>query len=105
MRENEAIEYFYRKMECGDIKNDTEQLVYEETISVLEEIQKYRALGTVEELREAIEKQRAKKGISKKGFAIIHNERPTCGYNLFGNIPSAYCPNCGQYIDWSEVEE
>jgi len=112
MTEKEAIESItYLKEELED--NSDDMFVFttgnikalEVAKTSLEEIQQYRALGTVEELWEAREKQRAKKGISSKSFVTIHNKCPACGYNLFGNIPSTYCPNCGQHIDWSEVEK
>ncbi len=103
MTENEAKEILTlsdeMKKELPNLKK-----VYEVAVNALSEIQQYRELGTVEELREAREKQKAKKGISSKSLVSIHNECPTCGYNLFGNIPSTYCPNCGQCIDWGEEE-
>ncbi len=142
MTENEAIEIHKRAMKVYETEFGKNQIIidlYKTSIKALDEIQQYRALGmveevkcamkylslakkhgtigqvidscaeyeslgTVEELQEATEKQRAKKGISRKSFVAIHNECPTCGYNLFGNIPSTYCPNCGQKIDWSEEE-
>ncbi len=67
----------------------------------LEEIREYRALGTVEELREAMEKQRAKKPITY--LETNRADCPKCGATLrgidkpFGN----WCSKCGQAIDWS----
>lgn len=60
----------------------------------------YRAIGTPEECRVAVEKQKAKKPIftEDKKFAIC----PSCnGEGLFDN--QKYCDNCGQKILW-EVE-
>lgn len=37
MTDKEALEYFYRQMENGNIKNDTMQLAYERAIETLEE--------------------------------------------------------------------
>lgn len=75
----------------------------------LKEVQKYRKIGTVEECREAVEKQKAKnsKIIHKSG--AIHYNCPSCGLNLmeiknniqFGHIPM-YCEYCGQALRWNE---
>ncbi len=72
----------------------------------LREIQRYRALGTVEELREATEKQVQKKGknISKaeRGFTLRFCTCPVCEKRISNIEGGNYCPNCGQAIDWSE---
>lgn len=66
-------------------------------IKLFEEIQKYRAIGTVEECREAREKQRGKK--------IIHNPDgrvdedwlcPSCG--RFCSPYFKHCQHCGQSV-------
>ena len=61
MTENGAIKYFYKRMELGEVENDRQQSAYIMAIDALEKIQKYRALGAVEELRVAKEKQIPKK--------------------------------------------
>lgn len=68
-------------------------------IKALEEIQQYRALGTVEELREAKHKQ-----TPKLDFVAKIGKCPGCGnldiahrYKL-----QKYCGECGQRLDWSE---
>ena len=79
-------------------------------ISTLEEIQQYREIGTVEECREAVEKQKPKKpdyegdGYDDEGVLVYDTwicpccgERYEVGYNDY-----KYCPKCGQAIDWSE---
>lgn len=74
----------------------------EVAIEALEEIEQYRALGTVEELKEAKEKQIAKKPESKQRFAdlwlgVCHS----CTANgVYSEMD--YCDKCGQAIDWSE---
>lgn len=66
-------------------------------ISSLEEIQQYRAIGTVEECREARERQRVKD--------IIHNPDggvdedwlcPSCG--RFCSPYTKHCQHCGQAV-------
>ena len=61
MTENGAIKYFDKRMELGDVENDRQQSAYEMAVDALEEIQEYRELGAVEELRLAKEKQIPKK--------------------------------------------
>lgn len=86
----------------------------------LEEIQKYRAIGTVEELREARERQMAKKpGKKQVGRNILMSKIyycPTCNNKLYdcairngkldyvspGSRKSKFCEDCGQKLDWSE---
>ena len=76
-------------------------------IAALKEIQQYREIGTVEECRRAVEKQKAKK---PKELDTEY------GYFICGNCGGAiactddfkshkYCLNCGQAIYWEESEE
>lgn len=84
---------------------EPEDYAIEEAIKALKEVQQYREIGTVEEFREAREKQDPKnsKIIHKSG--AIHCNCPSCGLNLmeiknniqFGHIPM-YCEYCGQSI-------
>ena len=64
-------------------------------IQALEEVQQYRAIGTPEECKEAMEKQTAKK-------PIVH-QCPACG-NAVMLSDGKCCSNCGQRLDWSDVE-
>lgn len=78
-------------------------------IKALQEIQKYQAIGTVEECQEAREKQKAKKpDYEGDGYADGHlvydtwicpccEKRYEVDYDDY-----KHCPNCGQAIDWSE---
>lgn len=81
-------------------------------IEALEEIQKYRVIGTPEECQAAVEKQTARKGIRekiKKGYnrGKHHYYCPVCyekgdlrnKYNV-----GLYCSDCGQKLDWSDEE-
>ena len=65
----------------------------------LEEVQQYSQIGTVEECREAVEKQKEKKPLiyQRRKYCIV------CGEDVgryFGN----FCRHCGQHIDWSDEE-
>lgn len=85
-------------------------------VNALEEVQKYRAIGTPEECREAVDKQKAKKPIYKH---YEDNGEPPyikiscpngCRIQLYPvtdkNLAHehGYCPKCGQKIDWSDEE-
>lgn len=92
----------------------------EEAIEALKEIQQYREIGTVEECREAREKQIPKKPVCKPkpyNESVGFNEEwfcPYCGtyigYFYEGmDEPEQmeYCNECGQHIarDWSDENE
>ena len=82
-------------------------------IKALEEVQQYRAIGTVEECRAAVEKQKAKK---PKEYEDKFYGCPSCGNALLqkwekyntklmdkkNGLP--YCLGCGQKLDWSDEE-
>ena len=74
----------------------------------LEEIQKYREIGTVEECLEAVEKQKAKY-IKIESYCPAYC--PTCRFELSESLGDGYyeyfvnlsrCPKCGQKICWDE---
>lgn len=94
----------------------------EMAIQALEEIQKYRAIGTIEEFMALKEKNEPKK-IAHQGCydadGVLHiwngvngvpyDLCPNCEINLctdgmFGGNKNGmkYCKNCGQKLDWSE---
>lgn len=117
MTENEAIQQleFDRAMALFDpatgevIKpeilkalNKENYLTYmadEVAIKALKEIQQYRAIGTVEECREAMEKQRPKK--PHRNYKKFSGLWCKCGWYLGQKqcLDIKYCPNCGQAID------
>lgn len=80
----------------------------EVAVKALEEIQQYRAIGTVEECRAAVEKQTAKKVKSisqvKDGDSYVGliGRCPCCGDIL--EEDTVYC-DCGQRLDWGGDEE
>lgn len=130
MTENEAIEAlrlintsrvhpFYSWEEMAEVRDIA--------ISALKEIQQYREIGTVEECREAREKQNPKKPIWKQEIGIVHKDYadghgetveekwadwvcPNCGWFVGEQyIPrrhnqrkSNHCSRCGQKINWNE---
>lgn len=81
-------------------------------IKALEEIQQYRAIGTIEECREARERQMPK----KPTFLMDFNDFESlfacgCGKTIVvrhnkgtmdDNDASNYCSNCGSKLDWKK---
>ena len=126
MTENEIIEFLedeingLKEQKYGDmgeiasevfkeINGDGRIKVFRTAISAIKEIQQYRAIGTVEECREAVEKQKAKKIIIE---SYCPTECPTCGHELSKSLGDGYykypiflkrCPNCGQVIQWYRI--
>lgn len=123
MTEKEAIELLNIHKSTlekgGYIGGKDAVLEYDIAIKVFEEIQQYRAIGTVEECREARERQTGRKpvkygdtrqGLDNDGNSISWQqdcyECPTCG-SFLGYVSDCedeedqygYCRNCGQAIE------
>ena len=101
MTEAEVIEHISNL--AGDYKCWDKKINHEESLilyNLLEEIQQYRAIGTVEEFKALKEKN-----VAKKPRFYAHNYYCTeCG-NLVGNNEFEwqrflYCDKCGQKLDW-----
>ena len=65
----------------------------------VEKLQEYEAIGTVEECREAVEKQKPKK--PHRNYKKFSGLWCKCGWYLGQKqcLDIKYCPNCGQAID------
>ena len=115
MTESEAI----RDLDIIRFNPHWDELVNEEywqelmemAIKALGEVQKYRAIGTPEECRAAVEKQTAKKpDYEGDGYADGHLVYdtwicPCCGKHYEVDYDNYnYCPDCGQKLDWSDEE-
>lgn len=111
MTENEAIAKMkYRiKTVTNMAGKGADGKAYEDmemAIEALEEIQQYRAIGTVEECQAAMEKQREKvstyegDGYSDGEFVYDTWICPNCGEHYEVDFDDyEYCPNCGQHLD------
>ncbi|MDD7637234.1 MAG: hypothetical protein PUJ55_09865 [Clostridiales bacterium] len=66
----------------------------------------YKAIGTPEECRAAVEKQRAKKPTIINNGIMLNFKCPRCGIErIVGrNAREDYCGECGQLWDWSDEE-
>lgn len=108
MTESEAIKSLeYAKRIIGLPEQGEKWSANRETIAIdiaiksLEEIQQYRAIGTVEECREAMERQKTKK--YKKIHpckSVTYYQCPCC--NVLLHINENFCGECGQAILWEE---
>ena len=111
------IEYYYPKRKrftCGiriDV-NDTE-CTFGRALTVamqaLEEIQQYRAIGTVEECREAMERLEAKPVKNRKILRNLHGnpygiqgDCPNCGCERITSMSTDWCHVCGQHLKYDE---
>lgn len=100
MTESEFLE---EKQKILKSMPDTICFTREEAKSILEELERYRSIGTVEECREAVEKQRAKKpkSINKVDEETVYMECDNCGLTtvLYRGMKPDYCPKCGQGLN------
>ena len=78
---------------------------------MVEELKQYRAIGTPEECRAAVEKQTARRpDYEGDGYADGHLVYDTwichcCGKHYEVDYDNYnYCPDCGQKLDWSDEE-
>ena len=72
-------------------------------IATLEEIQQYRAIGTVEEFKALKEKSEPKKGIpysSVKNHKFV--ECPNCHKDM--DLYYDFCQYCAQAVDWGKTK-
>lgn len=102
MTESEAIEAIQFDLKIGgEIHSQVLRDAIDVAIQALEEVQKYREIGSMEEYRAAREKQIAKNPdfTEDKEFALC----PCCnGKGLLNK--QKYCDNCGQKLDWGDEE-
>ena len=98
---------------------EPEDYAIEEAIKALEEVQQYREIGTVEECREAVEKQKPKapkdsikiKPVIDENGAYVDADVtvyllcPNCGemVGIDENVDK-FCHECGQAIQWDNLE-
>ena len=102
MTPEEAIEILEEVKELDDTMyayNPAYMNSLDMAIESLKEIQQYREIGTVEECREAVEKQKPKK--PHRNYKKFSGLWCKCGWYLGQKqcLDIKYCPNCGQAID------
>ena len=122
MKPEEAIEVLSNELivitdmigYCKDFEKESDlalayrvkrQEAHNAAISAIKEIQQYRKIGTVEECREAVEKQKPKKPKEilrhRGGFEMQHCPNCDTDYQVNRNykIKDGYCPACGKLLD------
>ena len=87
MTEQEAISVLKMIETHGSLPTNAK----DEAIKALEEVQQYRAIGTIEECRVAVDKMKPKKTAIE---AIKVHICPVCGFSGIYD----YCGNCGQRV-------
>ena len=92
MREQEAIKIIESELAFEPIDRDKEALKV--AVKALKEIQQYRAIGTVQQCKEAVEKQKPTKPY------YVELDEPLCPYCHSVLEYSDIC-ECGQRIDRS----
>ena len=109
MTESEAMNKLHAKIVSSDLVEkitEREMMAFCEAKNALEEIQQYHQIGTVEECREAVEKQKAKRpdggrDIEGNDYLICPN---CCAIVVDGEWVANFCPDCGQRLDWRDEE-
>ena len=111
MTENEAIEVMKAnypkccKMVDGRLKGGFDDRdcdlgqSFTTGIKALEEIQQYKAIGSVGEFKNAMERLKPKMVIR---YGITTHECPKCGQFLHDD--QNFCQDCGTRLDWSEED-
>ena len=98
------MELFYKDVDRSEYLADRD--AFKTAITALKAIQQYREIGTVEECREAVEKQKPKApDYEGDGYAdgyMVYDTWicPNCGKKYEVDYDDyKHCPNCGQAID------
>ena len=113
----EAIEYM-RKESHNQCVNSEGQDAYIIAVSAMQELQEYKQLGTLEEVRDAVYRreplkikigEKYNKGYMSKAYFCNHCNKFICfkGIEKSTTICHTYlfCNNCGQKLDWGESNE
>lgn len=107
MTESEAIEAIQFDLKIGgEIHSKVLHDAVDVAIQALEEVQKYREIGSIEECRASREKQK----IPKKPIYIANLGCtalwlcPVCERRIIRS-DLVYCHQCGQKLDWSDENE
>lgn len=83
---------------------EPEDYAIEEAIEALKEVQQYREIGTIEECKEAMEKQKKKRPIKIKTSPLGYDFDficPNCKEELDDyKLDTTHCRYCGQAIQW-----
>lgn len=76
-------------------------------LAMVDELEQYRKVGSLEECRAAVEKQKPKAVVEKSMLSHIGTKIGRCPVCLelpLRECDNQYCPGCGQKLEW-EAEE
>lgn len=99
MTEQEMLENLDEIWTFGHEPTDKQREAVSMAMDAVEELQKYHAIGTVEECQEARKKQQAITPITNQHWYAC----PECGSTRSIKQKHSYCHECGQALDWGEV--
>lgn len=106
LTEQEAIEAIKSNMPTGGYVILREAL--DMAIKALEEIQQYRAIGTIDECKEARSRQEPKVVTDTGDEDCFDIRCPNCNADLFEEYEKGgtikFCKECGQTLDWGEAK-
>lgn len=112
MRELQALHeqgFSLERIKDIDFRKDVvEHINYYAYMELQEELEKYRDIGTLEEVRDAAEKQRAKRAKIKMMCRDIEYWCPNCREShivMHSKKGLDYCHHCGQKLDWSNKDD
>lgn len=115
MTPEEALKYIEKWYQPTTEPEEREKAIKALSVIIksINEIQQYREIGTVEECRKAVEKQKAKKCVEDSCPDHTHYKCPSCGqielsiykhgFPRLGRI-TKYCENCGQALIDNDLE-
>lgn len=90
-----------RHQTCEECAKEHDQLA-----EWMEELKQYRAIGTPDGCRAAVEKQKERKPIKYDKMALWAYACPKCGEPLIKtNYEYKYCDMCGQKLDWGDEND
>lgn len=84
-------------------KQVVEHINYMDYMDIKDELEEYKQLGTLEEVREAVDRQQEKQIINiSKGDKLRFGTCPICNRRISTVEGGNYCQNCGQRLNWSD---
>lgn len=112
----QALEEVQQYRETGHTPTMVRNLIrgykaeHKQNMKIVNELEDYQEIGTVEECRSAVEKQTAKKPTPidyEKYMGVIENAKflrgaywcPNCNHVVKSGT---FCSNCGQKLDWRD---
>ena len=103
MTDNEIKEYISEIRKKADLFRESGYATsgisnhFDKSADVIEELLQYRAIGTVEECQQAMDRMKPKMVIR---YGMTTHECPKCGQFLHDD--QNFCQDCCTQLDWSE---